>query len=65
MSCFEFTGPTLNLLAGGSEKNLGPAHFVQNSQKLVKSLIPWLVLKEHVALDRSSWSLKYICNRLL
>ena len=25
----------------------------------------WLNLKEHVALDRSSWSLKSICNSLL
>ena len=40
--------------------------FVKGSRKDGRNLIGGLpILKEHAAMDRTSWSIKSVCNRLI
>ena len=44
----------------------GLADILHRTQALVFPIISrvWVPLKEHVALDRTSWSIESVCNRL-
>ena len=60
------------ILGGGRLKMLPNSEsdpeypFVKGSRKDGRNLVGGLpILKEHAAMDRTSWSIKSVCNRLI